>query len=171
MNIETIKSHAEDVYCLFKQLEEARNTQKYYVGDHNVCCAVVCKCGCDDGEVFYSYSNISAIRSKKYNGLFIPNDSTEKIITASPMQECHTEFRLINYLYANGYLSESGTMVHLFSTRPVCDSCKNGIMKAMETLKGRVGVMAYDLDAQDGQPKLYIRPIMLTDDSSTTIDF
>lgn len=160
MKLETIQSHAIDVYSLFCELSEARNTGKYDVGDHNICCAVVCLPGQEDGEVFYSYSNCSAIKSPKYKGIFITDvPDANKLIHMSPMQDKHTEYQLINYLYANGFLNTSGTTVHLFTTRPVCNNCRKALYEAMQVLNGTIGITAYDFDGQDGTPKFYIRPI------------
>ena len=161
MTEEQMKSHALELASVYSSLLEDTTGIKHDPDEHNVCSAVV-EVG-THAETFYAYSNVSALKAKKYSHYtWVTGEEGAKLINRGGMQDLHTEVRLINGLYAKGKLVQNA-VVTFFSSRTVCNTCRPAIYTAMQMLAGRVAIMAFEFRVeQHGTLTAQIYPIHQT---------
>lgn len=80
-------------------------------------------------QTFISYSNPSRLSNEMIESYEIVQDVSEdqKLIKIGGMAGLHTEIRLLNYIYAHNRMPSGNFIIHLFSARTVCGTCKNSI--------------------------------------------
>lgn len=135
------------LYCL---LIQDRSTARYDVEKHNLCTAVIER---KDGlsKTWVAYSNPSGLRVGLRMDYGIISDvlDDEKLIGIGGMADYHTEVRLINYLYASGEINDGNATIYLFSSRSVCNTCKQGIIAARQILEPQnVDIKYYSLKCE-----------------------
>jgi hypothetical protein len=158
MTLDDVKTHALQMAAAYAFL--IQDMHKHDVDAHNLCSAVVERGG-QTLATFFAYSNLSAIPAKLQQVYcFVDGKVDNKLINRGGMQDLHTEVRLINHLYANGYLV-ANTVVSFFSSRSCCATCRRAIMETMRLLSGTVALMAYEFKAEaHGSITENVYPIM-----------
>lgn len=146
MNELQMKSHALTLAGIYGFLLEDTSHRVYDVDAHNLCSAVVEREGVEI-RTFVSYSNPSSIKSLVGPYELVGGDVDDKLVDRGGMQDLHTEVRLINHLHAAGLLV-SPNVVTFFSSRSVCDTCREAILDTMQRLEGRVPFMALEFKAE-----------------------
>ena len=113
---------------LYAWLADDRNTAFYDVEKHNLCTAVI-ETPNGISQTFISYSNPSRLSNEMIESYEIVQDVSEdqKLIKIGGMAGLHTEIRLLNYIYAHNGMPSGNFIIHLFSARTVCGTCKNSI--------------------------------------------
>lgn len=135
---------------LYAWLADERNTAFYDVENHNLCTAVI-ETPNGISKTFVSYSNSSRLSNGLRTAYEIVKDVPEdlKLINIGGMADLHTERRLLNYIYAHNELPNGNCIIHLFSTRTVCETCKRGIVQARAILAQKnIGIKYYSLRSE-----------------------
>jgi hypothetical protein len=158
MTLDDVQTHALHMAAAYAFL--VQDMHKHDVDAHNLCSAVVERGG-QALATFFAYSNLSAIPAQLQQAYgFVDGKVSHKLIDRGGMQDLHTEVRLINHLYANGYLV-ANTVISFFSSRSCCATCRRAIMETMRLLNGTVALMAYEFKAEaHGSITGNIYPIM-----------
>lgn len=133
MNLEQMRAHALEMAFVYEGLKQDLANYVEDIDAHNLCSAVI-EHGAKHEKTLYSYSNPAALPQKikkEYVDLVI-GDVAKKFIVRGGMQDLHTEVRLINQLYNDGFLTDN-RVVTFFSSRSVCASCRAAIVTTYKT--------------------------------------
>ncbi len=105
----------------------------------NMCVAIV-KLRDSDGNVnvekYYSFSTLSNVKNEMLDYFItnIKNGIDEKFVSYFPISrgtqvDSHTEIQLLNYLFFLGLFGAIDSLIFI-STRPICQTCINGMRGA-----------------------------------------
>jgi hypothetical protein len=156
MNVERMQDYSRQLVALYTELIGAAEGYAHDPQAHNLCLAV---CEFSTGvEEYLSYSNPSALKAKAlkyFRSSLIPYEPSPNNALVSragpsgqvPMQDLHTEVRLINYLHSIGRLARAGS-VTMFSTRTVCPTCRQAIYDTQKATALTCSFGAIELEAE-----------------------
>lgn len=150
MTNEELANQGRILLGLYAFLAEDRNTASYDVEDHNLCTAVI-ETPSGISKTFISYSNPSCLSDEVKKNYEIVQDVPEgqKLINIGGMAGLHTEIRLLNYIYAHNEMPSGFFIIHLFSTRTVCGTCKKCIDQVRAYFAPKnIGVKYYSLKSE-----------------------
>lgn len=171
MNIQEACEHALFLSCAynFLKLDLAEIRPNHDVDEHNLCSAVV-ECYGQDPITVLSYSNPSGLPVSINDFYeFVIGRVPNPVIVRGGMQDLHTEVRILNQLYDQGYLTpDSGVnVITFFSSRTCCPTCRDAINTVQNQFSRKVALNAIEFKAEyHGTVTEYMYPINVRDPRS-----
>ncbi len=144
MNAQQLREYATEAWTYYGLLTIDTRRMRHDPDSHNLCTAIIEH---PDGSIykFAAYSNLSALRARRFANYEFVTGSDRSIINRGDNNylDFHTEVRLLNHAHSQGVLAEGAT-VTLFSTRTICQGCREAMVIAAQGYQNNITVAGYE---------------------------